>query len=120
MGFADGVSSACSHPYVFGGTAARALLVTALLAAASGIPARARAAEEAADDGEEDADQSAGVVLDNALFEQRLAQSEALVRNAQPTVQVGGYVDFGFFVPEGNGSGYIEDFGHVYFFRYAG
>ena len=92
--------------------------MTALLAAASGIPARVRA-EEAADDGEDD-DQSAGVVLDNAAFEQRLAQSEALVRNAQPTVQVGGYVDFGFFVPQGNGSGYVEDFGHVYFPGYAG
>jgi hypothetical protein len=127
MGFAFGASSACSRPYVFGGGASRAripkiskkiLLVTALLAAASGIPARVRA-EEAAGDGEDD-DQSAGVVLDNAAFEQRLAQSEALVRNAQPTVQVGGYVDFGFFVPQGNGSGYIEDFGHVYFPGYAG
>jgi len=118
MGFADGVSSACSRPYVFGGAAPRVLLVAALLAAASGIPARVRA-EEIADDGE-DQDQSAGVVLDNATFEQRLAQSEALVRNAQPTVQVGGYVDFGFFVPEGNGSGYVEDFGHVYFPGYAG
>ena len=72
-----------------------------------------------ADDPEDD-DPSAGVVLDKAAFEQRLAQSEALVRNAQPTVQVGGYVDFGFFVPQGNGSGYIEDFGHVYFPSYAG
>ena len=126
MGFAFGASSACSRPYVFGAGPTRAripkiskrvLLVTALLAAVSGIPARVRAEEPA--DGEDD-DQSVGVVLDNAAFEQRLAQSEALVRNAQPTVQVGGYVDFGFFVPQGNGSGYIEDFGHVYFPGYAG
>ena len=81
------------------------------------MPARARA-QGAADD--EDSDQSAGIVLDNAAFEQRLAQSEALVRNNQPTVQVGGYVDFGFFVPQGNGSGYVEDFGHVFFPQYAG
>ena len=65
-----------------------------------------RAARSASDgDSEENDDTSAGVVLDNAAFEQRLAQSEALVRNNQPTVQVGGYVDFGFFVPQGNGVG---------------
>ena len=69
---------------------------------------------------DDDADQSAGVVLDNAAFEQRLAQSEALVRHNLPTVQVGGYVDLGSFVPEGNGSGYVEDFGHVFFPEYAG
>jgi hypothetical protein len=90
----------------------------AMLAAATGIPARARA--EGADDSDENDDSTAGIVLDNAAFEARLAQSEALVRNNQPTVQVGGYVDVGFFVPQGNGSGYVEDFGHVYFPQYAG
>ena len=94
----------------------------AMLAAATGIPARARAqgAAREGDEGEENDDSTAGIVLDNAAFEARLAQSEALVRNNQPTVQVGGYVDFGFFVPQGNGAGYVEDFGHVYFPQYAG
>jgi hypothetical protein len=103
------------------------VLATVLLAGAAGIPARVRAQAEApgsesAPDGDsaENADTSAGVVLDNAAFEQRLAQSEALVRNNQPTVQVSGYVDFGYFVPQGNGSGYVEDFGHVYFPQYGG
>ena len=97
----------------------RFVLATVLLAAATGIPARVRA-QGAAEDSEENDDSSAGVVLDNAAFEQRLAQSEALIRNNQPTVQVGGYVDFGYFVPQGNGSGYIEDFGHAFFPQYAG
>ena len=80
-----------------------------------------RAAAATSDsDSEENDDTAAGIVLDNAAFEQRLAQSEALVRNSQPTVQVGGYVDFGYFVPQGNGSGYVEDFGHVYFPQYGG
>jgi len=95
------------------------LFVTAVLAAMTGIPARARA-QETGDDTADDSDQSAGIVLDTQAFEQRLAQSEALVRNNQPTVQVGGYVDFGYFVPEGNGSGYVEDFGHVRFPEYLG
>ena len=86
----------------------------------TGQPGRARAEGSPGDDGGEDDDTSGGIVLDTATFEQRLAQSEALVRSSQPTVQLGGYVDFGFFVPEGNGSGYVEDFGHVFFPEYAG
>ena len=85
-----------------------------------GMAGRARAEGTAGDDGDEDDDQTAGIVLDTAAFEQRLAQSEALVRNGQPTVQLGGYVDLGTFVPQGNGSGYVEDFGHVIFPEYAG
>jgi hypothetical protein len=98
------------------------VVAMAMLAAATGVPARARAqgAAREGDEGEENDDSTAGIVLDNAAFEARLAQSEALVRNNQPTVQVGGYVDFGFFVPQGNGAGYVEDFGHVYFPQYAG
>jgi hypothetical protein len=90
-----------------------------IFVAIGGMRGRAHA-QGASDDGDEDNDQATGIVLDNAAFEARLAQSEALVRNNQPTVQVGGYVDFGFFVPQGNGSGYVEDFGHVFFPRYAG
>jgi len=97
----------------------RICLLIIVFATITGISARARA-QEPAEESEEENDQAAGVVLDTAAFEQRLAQSEALVRNNQPTVQVGGYVDFGFFVPQGNGSGYLEDFGHVFFPQYAG
>jgi len=64
----------------------------------------------------DDAPLTAGV--DATALEQRLAQSEALVRNSQPTVQLGGYVDLGFFVPQGDGAGYVEDFGHFYFPQY--
>src|SRR6185369_15197902 len=122
-------SPACSRAYMFRCrglqvlttpvASRRILLVTVLFAAITGIPARVRA-QGPADDGEEENDISAGIVLDTAAFEARLAQSEALVRNNQATVQVGGYVDFGFFVPQGNGAGYIEDFGHTFFPQYAG
>ena len=100
----------CSRPYVF----------AVLFAALTGLPARGRAQGAAADGDDGDGEQAGGMVLDNATFEQRLAQSEALVRNSQPTVQLGGYIDLGSFVPEGNGSGYVEDFGHVFFPEYAG
>src|SRR5881394_4020668 len=107
--------SAFSDDYVSGGRQLAAqgpgtfLFVTVLLTAMTGIPARARA-QDAGDDGGDDSDQSAGIVLDTAAFEQRLAQSEALVRNNQPTVQVGGYDDFGYALfPE-----YAGKFGWVF------
>jgi hypothetical protein len=59
-------------------------------------------------------------MIDPAALEARLAQTEQLVRNNQPTVQLGGYVDLGAFVPQGNGAGYIEDFGHLLFPEYRG
>jgi len=46
-------------------------------------------------------------------MELRLRRTEDLVLNRQPTVTWGGYIDFGFFVPQGNGSGYVQDFGHA-------
>jgi hypothetical protein len=42
----------------------------------------------------------------------RLRRTEELVLNRQPNVTWSGYIDFGFFVPTGNGSGYVQDFGH--------
>ena len=33
---------------------------------------------------------------------------------------VGGYIDFGFFVPQGDGSGIVRDNGNVLFPEYAG
>ncbi len=35
-------------------------------------------------------------------------------------VTLSGYVDFGFFVPTGNGAGYLQDFGNKIFPKYAG
>ena len=45
----------------------------------------------------------------------RLRRTEELVLNRQPTVTWSGYIDFGFFVPTGNGAGYVQDFGHAIF-----
>jgi hypothetical protein len=58
--------------------------------------------------------------LDVPAMNERIAQTEELARNSRSTVVWGGYVDFGFFVPGGNGgAGYLEDFGHVIFPEYA-
>jgi hypothetical protein len=43
----------------------------------------------------------------------RLRRTEELVLNRQPSVTWSGYIDFGFFVPQGNGAGYVQDFGHA-------
>jgi hypothetical protein len=48
----------------------------------------------------------------------RLRRTEELVLNRQPTVTWSGYVDFGFFVPQGNGAGYVQDFGHALYPQY--
>jgi hypothetical protein len=96
-------------------------VVMAVLFAAAIVPRQSRAqapaaTEDVADDATDDAPPAASV--DTAAMEQRVAQAEALVRNNQSTVQLGGYVDLGYFVPQGDGSGYIEDFGHFYFPQY--
>lgn len=46
------------------------------------------------------------------LIEQQVHQNEQLVANSRPTVTWSGYIDTGFFVPQGNGAGYVQDFGH--------
>jgi hypothetical protein len=46
-------------------------------------------------------------------LDERLARTEQLILNRRPAVQLGGYIDIGFFVPSGDGSGYVQDFGHL-------
>jgi hypothetical protein len=100
------------------------LVVAIVMAARWPRPARAEeaaAAPAATAPAAEDADEAPGpMVVDAAAFEARLAQAEQLVRQSQPTVTIGGYLDFGYFVPQGNGAGYIEDYGHLLFPRYNG
>jgi len=99
------------------------LVVLAAVVLAVPQPARAQAAppvpvtaapEAAATSDDDSASDGTGtMIVDTAAFEQRLAQSEQLVRNNQPIVTLSGYVDLGYFVPGGNnGAGYVEDFGH--------
>jgi hypothetical protein len=53
-------------------------------------------------------------------LENRLEQTRTLVLGRQPRVTVGGYIDLGFFAPQGNGSGIVRDQGNVVFPQYAG
>jgi hypothetical protein len=55
-------------------------------------------------------------------LEQQLDQTRQIATFRRPIVNVNGYVDFGFFVPEGNGAGIIADSGPVaqrYYPQYA-
>jgi hypothetical protein len=52
-------------------------------------------------------------------LDERLRRTEELVLNRQPMVTLSGYVDFGFFAAQGNGAGYIQDFGHAFYPEYA-
>jgi hypothetical protein len=54
-----------------------------------------------------------------AELEARLDQMQSVVVGRQPRVIVGGYIDLGFFAPEGNGSGIVRDEGHVLFPQYS-
>src|SRR5690242_2171968 len=82
---------------------------------AAAAPAGDRAAPAVAADDNDDGDGDSPVMLDSQALDQRLQQTEQLVRNNQPLVTLGGYIDFGFFAPQGNGSGYVEDYGHSLF-----
>lgn len=53
-------------------------------------------------------------------LELSLEQTRAELQRSRPPVTVGGYVDFGFFVPQGDGSGIVRDNGNVAFPQYAG
>lgn len=96
-----------------------AFLVSAASARAEDIGAPETLATPTFDDAATDA-AAAPASIDAGAMEARLAQAEQLLKNSQPTVTVGGYVDFGFFVPQGDGSGYREDIGHLWFPQYAG
>jgi hypothetical protein len=49
-----------------------------------------------------------------ALVDEQIRQNEELVAHRRQLLTLGGYVDFGFFVPEGNGVGYVQDVLHTY------
>jgi hypothetical protein len=53
-------------------------------------------------------------------LETRLDQTRSLILGRQPRVTVGGYIDLGFFVPQGDGSGIIRDTGNTLFPQYDG
>jgi hypothetical protein len=66
------------------------------------------------------ADEPVDPLVKIAELEARLDQMQSLVVGRQPRVVLGGYIDLGFFVPQGNGSGIIRDQGNVLFPQYAG
>ena len=76
--------------------------------------AQSRAPDDTHDEGHEDP------IAKIAELEARLDQQQAVIVGRQPRVIVGGYVDLGFFAPQGNGAGIIRDQGNVYFPQYAG
>ena len=53
-------------------------------------------------------------------LELRLEQTRQVAVGRQPRVTFGGYIDVGFFVPQGNGSGIVRDEGNALFPEYAG
>ena len=48
-----------------------------------------------------------------ALLDAQIRQNQQLVANNRQSLTWEGYVDFGFFVPQGNGAGYVQDYGHA-------
>jgi hypothetical protein len=53
--------------------------------------------------------------LDASLVDAQIRQNEQLANARRSIVSWGGYVDFGFFIPSGNGAGYVQDYGHARF-----
>ena len=106
-----------------GGRAGGLGTLVALIALACGhrtaVAATGDQASPADANDDDGGDGDSPVMLDSQSLDQRLQQTEQLVRNNQPLVTLGGYLDFGFFAPQGNGSGYVEDYGHRLFPGYA-
>jgi hypothetical protein len=79
------------------------------------------AAADAADDGDESLEEAATPLSERIRdLEARLEQTRQVATGRAPRVTVGGYIDLGFFVPQGDGSGIIRDQGNQYFPEYAG
>jgi hypothetical protein len=53
-------------------------------------------------------------------LKQKIKQQEELPIRRSVTVNVGGYVDFGFFVPQGDGAGFVQDYSNQVFPQYKG
>jgi len=53
-------------------------------------------------------------------LELRLEQTRQVAVGRQPRVTLSGYIDLGFFIPQGNGSGIVRDEGNARFPEYAG
>jgi len=103
-----------------GGRAARAQAPAAALPRAPVVDA-ADAADDALDAADVDvveADDGGGDSVEQRLadLEQRLADMQEVNARRRPIVTVGGYIDFGFFAPGGDGTGFVQDVGpHRYF-----
>ncbi len=100
---------------------ATGLLFARPCAAEAGAPAHTPPAGEL--EGEPAASRGLGVVdqggIDPALVEAQIRQNEELVAHARQVLTFGGYVDLGFFVPQGNGAGYVQDIGHARYPEYG-
>jgi hypothetical protein len=53
-------------------------------------------------------------------LEVRLEQTRSVIAGQKPRVSLTGYIDGGFFVPQGNGAGIVRDNGNTLFPQYAG
>jgi len=93
--------------------------------AGSGAPSRpadgpAGAAATASD--EDEALAEAATPLSDRIrdLELRLEQTRQVAVGRQPRVTLSGYIDLGFFIPQGDGSGIVRDQGNALFPEYAG
>jgi len=94
---------------------------------AKGNDAKAAPADEAmpaetADDTDDESLEEAATPLSERIrdLEARLEQTRQVATGRAPRVTVGGYIDLGFFVPQGDGSGIIRDQSNQYFPEFAG
>jgi len=89
---------------------------------AKAAPADDTAEADPTDDSDDESLEEAATPLSERIrdLEARLEQTRQVATGRAPRVTVGGYIDLGFFVPQGDGSGIIRDQGNQYFPEYAG
>ncbi len=86
------------------------------------MPPAASAGADSDADTERDSLEEAATPLSERIadLEVRLEQTRQLAVGRQPRVTWGGHIDFGFFVPQGDGSGIVRDDGNMLFPQYQG
>jgi hypothetical protein len=94
-------------------------VVLAFASVASAAPPAAPGPPQPAGDDAEEAAAPVDPFAQMRDLETRLEQLRSVVVGRQPRVTLGGYIDLGFFVPQGNGSGIIRDTGNMIFPQYG-
>jgi hypothetical protein len=101
------------------------IFLATLLCVSFSTPAFAQ--DESSEDEAEGTDEVAALKEEVKALKDKMEELDVRLRQREETrllpdvfVKLDGYVDFGFFAPQGSGVGFVQDYGNAIFPRYAG